>query len=166
MRFERYLQRAQRELDDAEHKLRGTVQLREIVARLDDFAARIRNGLDALSWNERRQIVRTLIAKIEVDEKAATIVYRLPSTDRTPRPPSDPEPGSDGRSKNEPGANCRLRSQGGRCVTGRRSDWYASWTLPCWSVDVSQRSVSSSFSAAGARRHTIVPAAALPAPTR
>ena len=52
------LQRAQRELDDAEHKLRGTVQLREIVARLDDFAARIRNGLDALSWNERRQIVR------------------------------------------------------------------------------------------------------------
>ena len=113
------LQRAQRELDDAEHKLRGTVQLREIVARLDDFAARIRNGLDALSWNERRQIVRTLIAKIEVDEKAATIVYRLPSTDRTPRPPSDPEPGSDGRSKNEPGANCRLRSQGGPLVTLR-----------------------------------------------
>jgi hypothetical protein len=29
--------------DDAEHKLRGTVQLREVVARLDDFAARIRN---------------------------------------------------------------------------------------------------------------------------
>ncbi len=105
------LQRAQGELADAEHRLRGTVQLREIVARLDDFAARVRNGLDALSWTERRQIVRTLVAKIEIDEKAATVVYRLPSTDRTPKPPSDPEPGSEDRLKSDPGANCLLRSQ-------------------------------------------------------
>ena len=96
------LQRAQGELADAEHRLRGTVQLREIVARLDDFAARVRNGLDALSWTERRQIVRTLVAKIEIDEKAATVVYRLPSTDRTPKPPSDPEPGSEDRLNRTP----------------------------------------------------------------
>jgi hypothetical protein len=96
------------------------VQLREIVARLDDFAARVRNGLDTLSWNERRQIVRTLVDKIEIDETAATVVYRLPSTDRTPKPPSDPEPGSEDPSKSDPGANCLLRSQRGRCVTSGR----------------------------------------------
>jgi hypothetical protein len=39
------------------------LQVREIVARLDDFAVRVRSGPDALSWSDRRQIVRMLVAK-------------------------------------------------------------------------------------------------------
>jgi site-specific DNA recombinase len=105
------IERARRELADAEQRLRETVALRAIVARVDDFAARVRAGLDALSWIERQQIIRTLVAKIEIDDSGATIVYRLPSTERTPTPPSHPGSGGEGDSGGDPGANCRLRSR-------------------------------------------------------
>jgi hypothetical protein len=111
---------ARRELADAERRLRETTTLRAIITRLDDFAARVRAGLDALSWIERRQIIRTLVAKIEIGESAATIVYRLPSTDRLAAPPSGPDcgGGGEGRSRGGSHENCRLRSQRGGYVTG------------------------------------------------
>ena len=87
------IERAQRDVVDAEQRLRETVQLRAIVTHLDDFGLpRERLGLDKLSWTERRTIIRTLVDKIEIDETAATVVYRLPSLGRTPTPRSDRSP--------------------------------------------------------------------------
>jgi hypothetical protein len=114
------VERARRDLADAERRLREAVQLREVVTRLDDFAARVRAGLGASSWLDRRQIIRMLVAKIEIDEKGATIVYRLPSSERGPAPPSDPEPADETGLKGDQNAKCRLRSQRGGFVTGRR----------------------------------------------
>jgi site-specific DNA recombinase len=111
-------ERAQRELADAETRLRETVQLRAIVTQLDDFAARVRARLDALSWLEKRTILRTLVAKIDIDEKGATIVYRLPSAERTP-PPSRANPPSEGTSDQDNRTRCLLRKQRGGLVTGK-----------------------------------------------
>lgn len=111
------VERARRDLADTERRLRVAVQLREVVTRLDDFAARVRAGLGALSWLDRRQIIRMLVAKIEIDEKGATIVYRLPSSERGPAPPTDPEPTDEAGLKGEQDAKCRLRSQRDRYVT-------------------------------------------------
>jgi hypothetical protein len=113
------IERARRELGDAERRLRETTTLRAIVTRRDDFAARVRTGLDALSWTERRQIIRRLVAKIDIGESAATIVYRLPSTERRAASPSGSERGGGGEdgSKGDSEANRRLRSQGVRLVT-------------------------------------------------
>jgi site-specific DNA recombinase len=118
------IEHARRELVDAERRLRETTTMRAIITRLDDFAARVRTGLDGLSWTERRQIIRTLVAKIDIGETAATIVYRLPSTERLAAPPSGSDRGgSEGGSKGDPAPNCRLRSQRQRHVTegARRS---------------------------------------------
>jgi len=111
------IERAQRDLADADRRLRETVHLRAIVAQLDDFAARVSAGLDNLSWLERRTIIRTLVAKIEIDETAATIVYRLPSTQRAPERPSDAEPSDNNGSTSDGDERCRLRSRRQRCVT-------------------------------------------------
>jgi hypothetical protein len=111
-------ERAQRELADAETRLRETVQLRAIVTQLDDFAARVRARLDALSWLEKRTIIRTLVAKIDIDEKGATIVYRLPSAERTP-PPSRANPPSEGTSDQDNRTRCLLRKQRGGLVTAK-----------------------------------------------
>jgi site-specific DNA recombinase len=110
------VQRARRDLADAEHRLRNAVHLREVVARLDDFAARVRQGLDTLSWRERRTIIRTLVAKIEIDQTGATVVYRLPSAQRAPAP-SEPDPPSEATLRDGDGGNCRLRSQRDRSAT-------------------------------------------------
>ena len=78
------IERARRDLDDADRKLRETVHLRAVVTQLEEFAARVRKGLDTVSWHDKRHIIRTLVAKVELDETGATVVYRLPSTEPAP----------------------------------------------------------------------------------
>jgi site-specific DNA recombinase len=71
------IERSRCELVDAERRLQETVNLRAVITRIEDFAARIRDGLDGLSWAERQHLIRTLVAKVEIDEVGATVTYRL-----------------------------------------------------------------------------------------
>lgn len=81
---------AREELGSAESRLSDTVQLREVVGCLQDFANRVHRGLDKLSWMERRQLIRTLVARVEIHEDGATVVYRVPAA-------RDPGAGNPGR---------------------------------------------------------------------
>jgi site-specific DNA recombinase len=107
------IQRARQELAQADQRLRETVQLRSVITRLEDFAARVCKGLDTASWHERRHIVRTLVAKVEIDDSGATVVYRLPAVGNpTPTNGAGPSGGNDRRATGA--ASCQLR--GGRGV--------------------------------------------------
>ena len=98
---------AQTEVTDADRKLRETVNLRAVMTQLETFAVRVQQGLDALSWVERRHIVRMLVAKVEIDGTGATVVYRLPSAG--PAPDGGTElPPDGGGSKGRP-ESCQLR---------------------------------------------------------
>ena len=77
------LARARDELAQAEKHLEQTVELTAVVGRLSEFGAQVRDGLDHLDWHQRRQLIRTLVARVEVEQDGATVVYRVP-------PPSDP----------------------------------------------------------------------------
>ena len=72
--------RARKELDQIEMHIADTIEMHSVVARLDAFGDRVRNGLDDLSWMDQRQLIRTLVARVEIQPDGATIVYRLPST--------------------------------------------------------------------------------------
>ena len=98
------IEMAKREVGHADRMLRETVHLRAVVTQLEDFAARVRRGLDTVSWFERRHIIRTLVAKVEIDESGATVIYRLPSTDPTP----GAEPSRSGSSTGQ-ASSCQLR---------------------------------------------------------
>jgi site-specific DNA recombinase len=100
------IEKAKREVGDADRRLRETVHLRAVVTQLEDFATRVRKGLDTVSWLERRHIIRTLVAKVELDETGATVVYRLPSTDPTPGAESSNGGGSSGEAP-----SCQLRGR-------------------------------------------------------
>jgi len=73
------LARARDDLADAEKQLTQSVQLTAVVGRLSDFADQVRSGLDHLDWQQRRQLIRTLVARVEIDQDSATVVYRLPT---------------------------------------------------------------------------------------
>jgi hypothetical protein len=96
-------------VEKANEKLRETIQLRAVVTRLEDFAARVRKGLDQLSWEDRRRIVRTVVSRVVIDEEGATIVYRLPSVD----------PGPEG----SPGGGSGKKRERQACQLRRRSHW-------------------------------------------
>jgi site-specific DNA recombinase len=98
------LQRAEREARETEHALNQTIEVRAIVTRLEDFAGRLRKGLSELSWQDRRDIVRVLVARVEIDASGATVVYRVPSLG--------------GTGEGSPSGNASTGSHGGTGSTG------------------------------------------------
>jgi len=116
------IKRARMELDEAEAQLKQTIELTAVVGRLSEFAAQVRDGLDSLDWHQRRQLIRTLVARVELDEDGATVIYRVPAP---PGPPADNESPEGGPS----GESCHLRWGRERRTsrstsTERRSHWH------------------------------------------
>jgi site-specific DNA recombinase len=124
------IERSRGELVDAERRLQETINLRAVITRIEDFAARVREGLHALSWMERRQLIRTLVAKVEIDEVGATVTYRLSgaepldgSSSGGPARGADGSPAKRALGASKPGtgrsdASCQLR--GRRDLAGSR----------------------------------------------
>lgn len=96
-----------------QEKLTETVTLQAVAGRLQDFAARVSHGLDQLTWHQRRQLIRTLVARVEIDEDGATVVYRLPSA----APSSAPNGEQTGSPAGEPPTSIHLRGRGALSAT-------------------------------------------------
>jgi len=86
--------KARQDLKEAEESLAETITLQAVSGNLQDFAKRVGHGLDRLSWQERRHLVRTLVARVEIDAEGATIVYRLPPVSPSNGSQSEPETSS------------------------------------------------------------------------
>lgn len=100
------VEHARRNALEAERALEEGVHLRAVITRLEEFAARVHERLGSITWHERRQVVRALVARIEIDVDGANIVYRIPSANPVPPASSRPEP-ADGVVES---ASCRLHT--------------------------------------------------------
>jgi site-specific DNA recombinase len=65
-------------------------ELTLVVGQLEDFAAKVRHGLDGLNGHGRRDIIRSLVRRIEIDGNRVEVVFRVPppSGGRDPGEPS------------------------------------------------------------------------------
>ena len=63
-----------------------------VIGRLEEFITRMRIGLDELDWNGRRDVVRALIRRIEIDHDNVDVVFRVPS--RSPEGGGGPSEGA------------------------------------------------------------------------
>ena len=110
--------------------------MRLVIGRLEEFANRVSEGLDGTDWSTRRDIIRALVKRVEVDENEAQLVYRVspsPFEDRSqqgllqhcwgrsrcafrpPGYPRRPEGGERGsRPAKQGGSSPRAVSRGGR----------------------------------------------------
>ena len=98
-RLREQIQRMRDDLGTTEHALAEAGRLREVVTRFESFAARVRDGLERLSWNDRQHLIRLLVRRVEITPDGAIIVYRIPgstphvaSTPPTPSGAGDPSP--------------------------------------------------------------------------
>ena len=64
-----------RQLADAEALQR---ELRLLIGRLEDFAAQVAGGLEAADWLTRREIIRTLVSRVEINQTDVNVVFRVP----------------------------------------------------------------------------------------
>jgi site-specific DNA recombinase len=65
-------------------------ELRLILGRLETFAAKVQDGLHQADFQTRRDIIRTLVKRIEVDEQQIRVVFRVSPT--SPLSSSDDAP--------------------------------------------------------------------------
>jgi site-specific DNA recombinase len=52
-------------------------ELRLVIGQLEEFARRVSEELQEPSWETRREVVRALVKKVEVEEQEVRIVYRV-----------------------------------------------------------------------------------------
>ena len=71
------IEKHQQQLDTHQHESREQATLREALACLDDFTSSIDTNLESANWALRREILRTLIDRIEIEESQLRIVYRI-----------------------------------------------------------------------------------------
>ena len=87
--------------------------LQLVIGKLETFAALVRDQLDEADWTTRRDLIRTLVRRIEVDDQHIRVVFRVGP---------EPQDGADPRQMSH------LRPERGR---GARSPTRPRMTLPC-----------------------------------
>jgi site-specific DNA recombinase len=75
-------------------------ELTLILGRLDEFAARVKTGLHEADWLTRRDIIRALVKRVEVDQEQVCVVFRV-------NPPHPPQAHSEKDAQSLP--HCRRR---------------------------------------------------------
>jgi site-specific DNA recombinase len=64
-------------------------ELTLILGRLDEFAARVKNGLHEADWLTRREIIRALVKRVEIDQKQVRVVFPVNPPPQVPQLPSE-----------------------------------------------------------------------------
>jgi len=62
--------------------------LRLIISQLEDFVAKVRGGLASADWRTRREIIRALVRRVEIDQQHVSVVFRVPPTSMNSGPDS------------------------------------------------------------------------------
>ena len=60
-------------IDEANQEM----ELRLVIGQLEDFATRVSQELQEPDWDTRREVLRALVKKVEIDEQDIRIVYRI-----------------------------------------------------------------------------------------
>jgi hypothetical protein len=66
-----------------------TKELRLIIGRLEEFSIRVKDGLTEVDWSTQREIIRTLVKRVEIEQEKVNVVFRIAPN------PSIPDLGKD-----------------------------------------------------------------------
>jgi site-specific DNA recombinase len=62
-------------------------ELTLILGHLDEFASRIKTGLQEADWLTRREIIRALVKRVEIGQEQVRVVFRINPPPLAPHPP-------------------------------------------------------------------------------
>jgi len=85
-RLRERLQHLERHAQDLGTLRHEDEELRLLLGRFEGFAKRVREGLTEANWGTRREIIRALVNRIEIDEEQVHIIFRV----NPPLPPALP----------------------------------------------------------------------------
>jgi site-specific DNA recombinase len=73
------LSKLQAELHTVTEQAQRDEDLRLVFSHVQDFADQVKAGLTTVDWTTRREILRALVKRVEVDKDSIRIVYKVPS---------------------------------------------------------------------------------------
>lgn len=71
------LQHLEEQLQRLKADAEGEEELRLILGRLETFAAKVKDGLHDSDFQTRRDIIRALVKRVEIDEQQVRVVFRV-----------------------------------------------------------------------------------------
>ena len=87
-RFKERLQALESQANDVREESHRQAELQLIIGRLEEFGAKVAAGLEHLDWSGRRELIRTLVKRIEIDRDRVNVVFRVEdSSDPSGSPP-------------------------------------------------------------------------------
>lgn len=85
--FEPRIRRLRQRQADLEEKLQQLNQevtqqqhLRLLITQLEDFATKVTDGLQTADWHTKRELIRTLVQRVEITQDDVNLVFRVPSS--------------------------------------------------------------------------------------
>jgi len=77
-RLKERLAKLEGELRVLTEQVKQAEELRLVFGHLEDFADQMKTGLTNAEWEQKREILRALLKRVEVDKDTLRIVYRVP----------------------------------------------------------------------------------------
>jgi site-specific DNA recombinase len=71
------LSKLQSELDCQEQLEASREEMRLVIGRLETFASQVKEGLAQTDWKVRRDIIRMVVRRVEVDREQVRVIYRV-----------------------------------------------------------------------------------------
>lgn len=86
-RFKERLQTLEAQAQQMRSQARQEVELKLVISRLELFSAQVSAGLEQLDWTGRRELIRTLVKRVEIEPERVRVVFRVDEDS----PPSSPD---------------------------------------------------------------------------
>lgn len=72
-------------------------ELRLLIGQLEEFVAKVQRNLATANWEMKREIIRALVRRVEIDKQEVTVVFRVGPGSYRPRPEQQSSPHCWGR---------------------------------------------------------------------
>ena len=76
-RFKERLQALEAQARQLQAQAQQQSELQLIIGCLEEFSEKVKTGLDDLDWLGRRELIRTLVKRVEIDQERVNVVFRV-----------------------------------------------------------------------------------------
>jgi site-specific DNA recombinase len=76
-RFKERLQSLEAQASQRRAQAQTQADLQLVIGRLEAFSAKVQGGLEQLDWHGRRDLIRTLVKRVEMDRERIKVVFRV-----------------------------------------------------------------------------------------
>lgn len=76
-RFKQRLQVLEEQAQNIRTQEQKELDLQLVIGRMEEFSEKVKMGLEKLDWNGQRELIRTLVKRVEIGKEQINVVFRI-----------------------------------------------------------------------------------------